>query len=106
VTAGLELLHYLQSRSWITDIQAVDVAAYPDSHCLWLSCEGGVRICWGLSPGETSASELTALEKLHMIDSICALYGPLHSLAPSEIDVRHDLATISALATGSTEPRR
>lgn len=103
IAAGLELLLYLQSRSWRTDIQAVDVATYPDSHCLWLSCEGGVRIRWGLAPGETSAAELTSSEKLHMIDSIQAHYGPLNSLSPTEIDVRHDLSTISAVTIGSTE---
>ena len=105
MTAGMDLLHLLHSKPWFADIKAVDISAYRESNCLWLSCEGGAKICWGLGPEKISAAELTPAEKIHLIDSVCTLYGPLNTLTPVEIDVRHDLATVSTTAA-STESTR
>ena len=102
--AGMSLLHLLHTKPWFTDINAVDIGAYEQSGCLWIQCDGGTRICWGLGPDEISAAELTPSEKIRLVDSIYALYGPLHSLSPTEIDVRHDLATVSTTSVNASGP--
>ena len=103
IASGLDLLRFLEHSPWMEDVAEVDVSNHPESRCLWLTCDGGLRIRWGLAPGETSAAELTPAEKRDMVDSICRIYGPLHAFAAREIDIRHDLATISGMASAPTE---
>ncbi|MEE2680955.1 MAG: hypothetical protein VX641_01130 [Planctomycetota bacterium] len=102
VAAGLELARTLQDRPWMSEIQLIDISRYADQRCLWIQCERGPRICWGLSPSVRSAAEITPAEKLRLIDSIHGLYGPLDQITVPEIDVRHDVATMRALADGSS----
>ena len=102
VAAGLELAQTLQGKTWMTEVTSIDIGQYASQRCLWLQCEHGPRICWGLSPSVRSAAEITPIEKIRLIDSIHGLYGPLDAISVPEIDVRHDVATMRALADGSS----
>ena len=102
VAAGLELAKTLQDKPWMNEIASIDISRYANQRCLWLQCERGPRICWGLSPSVRSAAEITPTEKIRLIDSIHGLYGPLDEISVPEIDVRHDVATVRALADGSS----
>ena len=102
VAAGLELARTIQGKPWMQGIGSIDIGAYSSRRCLWLQSERGPRICWGLAPNVRSAAEITPTEKLKLIDSIHGLYGPLERISVPEIDVRHDVATVRALADGSS----
>ena len=102
VAAGLELAKMLQGRPWTGAIELIDIGGYATQRCLWIQCERGPRICWGLSPSVRSAAEITPTEKIRLIDSIHGLYGPLDEITVPEIDIRHDVATTRALADGSS----
>ncbi len=106
ISAGLELARRIRDRAWSGEVRAIEVGGYPDLRCLWIQCEGGPRICWGLAPNVRSAAEITPDEKLRLIDSIHELYGPMSRITVSEIDVRHDVATTRALtdATALSSP--
>lgn len=102
VAAGLELARTIQGKAWMQGIESIDIGSYSSRRCLWLQSERGPRICWGLAPNVRSAAEITPAEKLKLIDSIHGLYGPLDRISVPEIDVRHDVATVRALADGSS----
>lgn len=98
--AGLRLAQLIKTRPWGNEIRNIDVSDYPSDRNLWLECHSGPRILWGHAPGTRGATEITSEEKLRMIDSVHATYGPFKQLDSIEIDVRHDLATARRVAIG------
>jgi len=98
--AGLRLAGLIKKQAWAKEIGNIDVSEYASDGNLWLECRAGPRILWGHAPGTRGATEITSEEKLRMIDSVHATYGPFKQLDSIEIDVRHDLATARRVAIG------
>ena len=98
--AGLKLAELIRTRPWASEIEGIDVGEYMTNQDLWLHCNSGPRILWGHAPGTRSATEITSDEKLRLIDSVHANYGPFRQLDSIVIDVRHDIATARRVAVG------
>lgn len=96
VAAGLELAKVLRTRTWNTEVVAIDVSAHASDASLTLITRNDGRLLWGRAPSDRAVSEVTPDAKLRTLDHLFASSGRIDSGGGRIIDLRGDLVTVRA----------
>ncbi|MDA1007499.1 MAG: hypothetical protein O2800_00650 [Planctomycetota bacterium] len=92
VDAGLSVLALVESRPWHDEIAAIDLSKYPETGSISLLTKGGVKILWGLAPGEEDSAQIPPMQRLAMLDMLAQMHGSLDRTGHRSIDVTLDIA--------------
>lgn len=87
VRAGLDLLATIATRSWSSQVQAVDVAEFAAKKQLVLVTKSSGRVVWGGAVEDAIPGQVSTIAKLKRLDYIQAQFGA--------IDARHRIVEVA-----------
>ncbi len=90
VDAALRMAALVAERPWRHQLARIDVSGFASSGTVSLVTDGGCTIAWGRSPGDESAAEVPAMQKLAALQLAYDRTGRIDGGSRATMDLRGD----------------
>lgn len=94
VTAALRMAALMADRPWRRQVAAVDMTSFARDGTIRFATDAGCAVVWGRAPGEETASEVPAMQKLAVLQHAFDRTGRIDAGKSTSIDLRGDFTLV------------
>ncbi len=94
VTAALRMASLMADRPWRRQVATVDMTAFGRDGTIRFTTDTGCAVVWGRGPGEETASEVPATQKLAVLQHAFDRTGRIDAGQSTSIDLRGDFTLV------------